>query len=335
MIEHGSDVNATSKRKKTALMCACQKGNVDTINVLLNAGANTNIADANGSTCLHHAARNYCCTEVIQAIMSHGVDVNATNKKNVTPLMIACENGNKDAINALLNARADPNIADANGFTCLSFAVYGGCSEGVLKTIIEHLSDVNATSKQKKTALMCACEKGNVDMINVGLLLNAGANPNIADANGSTFLHYAARNDSCTEVVQAIISHGADVHATDKNNVTALMIACGKGNKDAINALLNSGADPNIADDNGFTCLSFAVYSGCSEGVLKTIIDHGVDVNATSKQKKTALTWACEKGNVNTINVLLNAGANPSIADVEGDTCLHHAARNDCGTGNN
>ena len=102
----------------------------------------------------------------------------------------------------MLEQSADLNIADDNGSTCLSFAVYGGCSEGVLKTIIEHGSDVNATSKQK-TALQCACEKGNVDTINV--LLNAGADPNISDADEGTCLHHGARNDCCTEVLQAIL----------------------------------------------------------------------------------------------------------------------------------
>ena len=90
-------------------MIACKKGSKDAINVLLNAGADPNNTDADGDTCLHYAARKYWSTEVIQAVIGHGGDVNATNKKNVTALMIACEKGHKDAINVLLNAGADPN----------------------------------------------------------------------------------------------------------------------------------------------------------------------------------------------------------------------------------
>ena len=44
------------------------------------------------------------------------------------------------------------------------------------------------------------------------------------------------------EVLQAIIDHGADVNATDKDNWTALMWACDKGNEAAIHVLLKAGA---------------------------------------------------------------------------------------------
>ena len=177
---------------------------------------------------------------VAQAIISHGVDVNEINKMNVTALMIAYEEGNKDTINMHLNAGVDPYITDGKGDTYIHYADNEECSEGVLKTIIDHRTDVNATSKQTETALMCTCEKGNVDIINV--LLNAGANPNIADANDSTCLRHATRNDCCTEVLQAIIRHGIDVNATNKKNISPLMIVCVKGNKDAINVLFNAGA---------------------------------------------------------------------------------------------
>ena len=330
IISHDVDVDATNKYNVTSLMIACEKGNKDAMNVLFHAGADPNIVDANGNTCLHYAARNHLCTEVLQAIISHGVDVDATNKGNVAPLMIASENWNKDAIDVLLNAGADPNISDANGSSCLHYAAYGDCSIETMQAIISNDVDVNATNKNNVTALMLACEKKNKDATNV--LLHAGADPNIADANGSTCLHYAARNYYCTEVLQAVISHGVDVNAINKNNITALRLACEKKNKDAVNGLLNAGADPNIADANGNTCLHFAARNYLCTEVLQAVISHGVDVNATNKMHVTALMIACEKGNKDAVNGLLNDGADPNIADAKGNTCLHYAARNDCCT---
>ena len=101
--------------------------------------------------------------------------------------------------------------------------------------------------------------------------------------------HHAVGECCSKDVLETIVDHGADVNATDKKKVTALMLACEKGDKDAINVLLDAGADPNIVDGMGATCIHRAVFKGCSKDVLETIVDHGADINATKKKKVTVL----------------------------------------------
>ena len=121
----------------TALMRACEKGYIDTINVLLNAGADPNIADTlNGETWIHWAVVGGCSKETLETIINHGADANATNKNSVTALMRACENGNMDTVNVLLNAAADPNIADTEGETWIHYAIRGSCSKEALQVIM-------------------------------------------------------------------------------------------------------------------------------------------------------------------------------------------------------
>ena len=392
IIDHGADVNATNKNNMTALVIACVMGNKDAIRVLLNAGADPNIADVDGNTWLHGAVRGECTKVVLEAIIGKGADVNTTNKDGATPLMIACGKGNKDDIKLLLHAGADPNITDDNGNTWLHEAVRGECSEEVLQTIIDHGANTNATSEENITALMVACKTGNVNIINA--LLNAGANTNV---NGDTCLIYAIANAGNKNVIQVLIDCGVDVNAANKDSITALMIACWMGNidiiyfllkagaytnitdvngatcltyaidghcseympqtivnrgavmnatkkcqdfvlttscykrtEDAINIMLNAGADPNITDDCGHTCLHAAVIGRCNTGILQVIIDHMVDMNATTYESKSALSLACRIGNVDAMNVLLNAGADPNITDADGNTPLHHAIEGSC-----
>ena len=109
-------------------------------------------------------------------------------------------------------------------------------------------------------------------------------------------------------------------------NVTALMIACAKGNVEAINVLVNAGADSTITDIEGVSWIHFAVFGDCSKEALQAIIDHGADVNATDKNNVTALMTACQRGHVEAINILLKVGADPgSESDILGATCICYA----------
>ena len=336
IINYGADVNATNKNNRTALMIACKMGNIDVICVLLNAGANPHIADNDGNTCLHDAVDGDCNKEVLQAIISQDANINATDKDNVTALMIASWNGNVDAINVLLNAGADPHIADANGYTCLHNAVSGDCSKEVLQEIISHNANINATNKNNVTALMIACWNGNEEAINV--LLSAGADPHIADANGYKCLHSAVIGDYSKDILQIIIHQGSDVNAeskinspailgagvnaVNKGNVTALMLACGKGNAGAVQVLLNAGANPNIMDCAGDACLHYTVDGECSIRGPEEYIDHCSDVNATNIKKQSSLILVCATGNAYALSVLLNWMADPNLLDTGRDT-LH------------
>ena len=328
IIEYGANVNAIDKNSRTALMLACQKGNVEAINVLLNAGADINIRNANGSACILFAVVGGCHKETLQAIIDHGADINATNEDSRTALMIACVRGDVEAIHVLLNAGADSTITDTNGFTWIHYAVAGGCSKETLQLIIGNGAKVNAIDKNSSTALMLACQTENVEAINV--LLNAGTASTITDTNGGTWIHYAVDGGCSKETLQIIIEYGADVNAIDKNNSTALMLACQKGSLEAINVLLNAGADINIRDGNGLTCIHYAVIGGCHKETLQAIIDRGSAVNATSKYNETALRLACTMRSEDAINALLNAEADPNIVDINGYTCLHAAIIEHC-----
>ena len=74
---------------------------------------------------------------------------------------------NKDAINVLLDALADPNTAAIDGYTCVHEAIHQECSKVVLRAIISHGANMNAADNISQTALMLACAEGNIDAINV------------------------------------------------------------------------------------------------------------------------------------------------------------------------
>src|SRR5690606_8365153 len=74
------------------------------------------------------------------------------NSKYGTPLAAAVFKGRTDIVKALLNARANPNIADANGSTPLHYAIIIR-DEDMIKMLVEAKADVNFEDKRGKSAL--------------------------------------------------------------------------------------------------------------------------------------------------------------------------------------
>ena len=361
IINHFADINAINKNKQTALMLACEEGNVDAINVLLKNRADLDIANADGDTCLHVVARGDYVKEIIHTLVNHGANVNTKNMFNETPLMKANKKGNINVTKELLNAGADHKIIDGYGNTWIHWAIDGGYRQELIRTMIDHGADVNAMNEHNETAIMTACRTGNVDalelLLSVGanvnamnkhgetalmtacknghvdaieLLLSVGANPNIKNNDGQTWIHLTAIGNCSREVLQVVIAHGGDVNAATNDNITALMLASRTGNVDTINVLLSAGADPNIMDADGYTCLHDAVDVGCTKETLKAIVGCSANINAANKKGVTPLMQALQIGNINAINLLLNAEADLNIVDKDGDTCLHRAIRGRC-----
>ena len=68
-----------------------------------------------------------------------------------------------------------------------------------------------------------------------------------ANKHGSTPLHYAAGKGHA-DVITALLTAGADLHAESNKGDTPLHKAAGSGHAEAITALLAAGADPNVAN---------------------------------------------------------------------------------------
>jgi ankyrin repeat protein len=156
---------------------AAMQGDKNAVRQLLKDRVDVDGAQGDGSTALHWAAF-HDDLDMVKLLLAAGSNVKATTREGgITPLFMACQNGNAAIIEALLKAGADPNAVNANGTTALMTAASSGSADSV-KVLVERGADVKALeSAHGQSALMFAAAL-NRDAV-VRFLLGHGAAPDV------------------------------------------------------------------------------------------------------------------------------------------------------------
>jgi len=139
-------------------------------------------------------------------------------------------------------------------------------------------------------------------------LLGKRADPNIAEPDGTSPLHWAVRNNDTT-LVDRLIRAGADVKATNRYGIAAIALACESGSPAIVERLIAAGVSANATGPYGETALHTCAHSGKVEAA-KVLIAHGASLDAgDSWRGQTPLMWAAAQGHPDVMRALIEAGA--------------------------
>jgi uncharacterized protein len=189
------------------------------------------------------------------------------------PVADAAEAGDKVAVQALIQKKADVNVPQVDGTTALHWAAHKG-NLPMAEILIKAGANVKAANRFGATPVESAAVNGNGPMME--MFLKAGADANKVLTGGETLLMISARTGD-VETIKALIAHGADVNAKEPYALqTALMWAAAEGNTQAVDALLTAGADFKTRDRFGFSPLLFAAREG-KINVLPVLVKAGED----------------------------------------------------------
>lgn len=176
LIATGVSVDAKDGDGRTALLAATHSNAIEAAQVLIEAGANVNAKDRiEDSPYLYAGARGHL--EILKMTLAHGADLKSTNRFGGTALIPAAERGHVETVRTLIEAGVDIDHVNNLGWTAL------------LEAII--LGDGGPRHQQI-----------------VALLVKAGANVNLADANEATPLQHA-RNAGYHEMEKVLAAAGA------------------------------------------------------------------------------------------------------------------------------
>ena len=156
------------------------------------------------------------------------------------------------------------------------------------------------------TRLLEAVKAGNRQTVRT--LLNQHADANVREVDGTTALHWAARNDDA-ETAIALIRAGATANVANRYGVTPLFLAATNGNAALVETLLKSGADANAVLPEGQTVVMAAARTG-APAVVKALLASGADTNVhDGRLGETALMWAAAENHADAIDLLIEHGA--------------------------
>ena len=203
------------------LMISCRNNDLETTNLLLRFGANTDLKSYTGLTAFNFAMDNdnkeilkellisrkgpdaqlelitdenerllfYAVKSGRENVVKYcienlGTNANARGIKGETPLIIAAKDGYTDIVKYLLEQKADPDVQMYNDkSTALMFACIGGFRD-IVKILLENSADVNILDKYKNSPLIFSTNHSHTEIAE--MLMVAGADISHKNNSGDT-----------------------------------------------------------------------------------------------------------------------------------------------------
>jgi ankyrin repeat protein len=354
LLEAGAQVNPRDKNLATPLFDALSSPQpLNMLDLLLDAGADADIPNAEGKIPLHTAAES-AAVPVIRQLIEATENPNRPDARGYQPLHRACEKNSVDAVQTILFERVAVFSSCMDGDTCLHLAAARDDSTSVADYLLttEAAQLVNAVNLNGRSPLHLAVLHKREGLVKQ--MLEAGAHVNLPDAKGYTPLHEAAEaNDfkmarllidngadvaksqqshritplilairaGAKEIVELLLRHAADPSADDADGQTPLMAAANKPNADIVGTLLTAGADARVKDKLGRNVLQHC-NPALPEEMMGKLMDAGADVNNRDTWQRTPLIAAVMDHNIPMARKLLEKGADPNVKDDNGASPL-------------
>lgn len=363
LLEQGAEVDATAKSGVSALWLAAGEGKVEVVKLLLDMGAEASNTRVDGISVLMTASVGGHAA-VVKLLLEKGADPSASDGDKLTALMNAAENGSKETIQALVEATDKDylNAFSKTGFNALIIASAHGHADAVA-FLIEAGADMEAKhSINEVTPLMYAAASGHVECLKV--LIAKGADLKAKHSNGGTALLEAATGGEI-EAIKILIEAGAEYNFKDDDGVTPLMAVASQGHLASQSLILEQLKKAmtdaelkehiNMYSYSGGSSVMFAAAGG-HYNCTKQLMDLGADINAIAKATPeymekltkmieegktqeddphvdgvTALHVAAQGGHMETVKLLLAAGAKVDVKDEESRTALMLAVKGNYG----
>jgi ankyrin repeat protein len=361
LLKQRVDVNIAGSGEASALLWVARRQNLALAKELVRAGADVNKPNAYGVRPLHVAIEN-SDLPMVQMLLAARADPSVADATGEPLLISAAKVGDSRVVEALLDAGAPVNAADsAFQQTALMAAARGGYVP-VVKLLLARGASVNVKTRTGPTPRVITPAQSTASR-GAGIQRGGWPDHGIREAipGAKTPLLYAVR-EGHVEVAQLLLEAGAQIEEADADGITPLLCAVINEHAELARFLVERGANVNASDWYGRTPLFSAVdirdldVSGPTRDngidrekfyqLAEFFLKRGADANARTKEfppqrmwvtRLGSLSWvdftgqtpflrAALAGDVKTMRLLLQFGADPNITTFGGTTPLMAAA---------
>ncbi|KAJ7855163.1 ankyrin repeat-containing domain protein [Mycena olivaceomarginata] len=310
LLQNGADPNMDDNGY-TALRLVSTCGRLDVVHILLQSGANVNVAALESARIHNH-------WDIVQVLLQKS-SISVVGEWISDGLAIAVQGSRLKMVQILLKAWTNLGGAQFRHHLMVTASKRGQLN--IVRLLLEHGADVNTATKNYN-ALCAASFHGHVEVIQV--LLEKGAEVNAMSRRYGSPLQ-AASVQGHIGICQLLIEHGIEVNAAGGEYGSALQAASFEGNMEICRLLLKNGADVNAAPGEYGSALQAASLRGNVE-IVKLLLENGAEVNAAGGEYGNALQAASFRGNVDIVELLLENGAEVNAAGGEYGNTLQAAS---------
>jgi ankyrin repeat protein len=276
MIQKDEDKNKEGKKEIAGRLlhkAIHEDAPIATAQLLLDRGADSNHSDIFGSTALMKAAEHNRA-DLVELLLSYGADFTKTNSQGRTPFYIALLYGNTAMAESFLKRGADLDRFGKPEDSALYIVVEKSLVdpehyEPITRFLINRGANVNY-AHNGTSLLMLTARDDNPYMAQ--LLLEHGADINMIPEELSP-LQVAFINEK-HDMLQLLLDSGAQPHLANQEGETLVHAAARQGRVEDIQLLLRAGATPNTKDARGWTPLADAAARGYA-AIVAELLEHG------------------------------------------------------------
>ncbi|XP_062512444.1 uncharacterized protein LOC134188264 [Corticium candelabrum] len=311
LIAKGAQVNATDGNGDTSLHVACQKGNTNTVDVLVENDADCNVVNVCGETLLHLACKSRVeCVELCDKLISHGVNPHIADREGNLPLHVALKNRLAKTFGCLLQKSGEAILdvlqkvtIDKEDLVAIFSRAHKANDINTCGHIIKFSAKLDPSNRLSLRALNCHTT--------IGYLL----------------IQRAVKEQNIT-FCQHLIDHGASVNAEVPHSYRdrtfkdpPLHLAVKVGRSDLCCLLIEHGAtiDPKMRGRIG--ALHLAVVNE-QKDVARLLLSHGADVSKVEISGESALKRLETRGNVKMASIIQATETFPEEIVSQGETAL-------------